>query len=145
MRPLLTPGWLAGHLLAVVFVLASGGLAWWQVDRAMGGNFLSYGYALFWPAFGVFVIVIWVREMRLALGRAPTTAAASKQPVKEGFGAPVVARAPVTAATAAAPGDDDVELAEYNRLLAWLAANPGARRQDYPQALLSREDRPLSA
>lgn len=140
MRPLLTPGWLAGHALAVVFVLASAGLAWWQVERAMGGNFLSYGYALFWPAFGVFVIVIWVREMRLALGRDPA-ATTRAQPAEDGFGAPVVVQRPVTTATESAPADGDAELAEYNHLLAWLAANPGARRQDYP---LSQDHR-LSA
>ncbi|MEV0273252.1 hypothetical protein AB0H43_31155 [Hamadaea sp. NPDC050747] len=130
MRPLLTPRWLAGHTLAVVMVLASGGLTWWQITRAMGGNVLSFGYAFFWPAFAGFVVLIWVREMRLALGRAPAKPA-EKAP-STGFGRPVVTNRPVTSATAAVPADDDPELAEYNRLLAWLAAHPGARPADYP-------------
>jgi DNA-binding transcriptional regulator of glucitol operon len=129
-RPLLTSRWLAGHTLAVVLVIASAGLTWWQVARAMSGNFLSYGYAFFWPAFAGFVIMIWVREMRMTLGRAP------EKPVETapitGFGRPVVAARPVTGATEAIPADDDPELVEYNRLLAWLAAHPGARPADYP-------------
>ncbi|NUR29869.1 MAG: hypothetical protein HOV83_29135 [Catenulispora sp.] len=129
MRPLLTPAWLGRHAFALVLVLACAGLAWWQVTRAMDGNLLSYGYALLWPVFGVFVIIIWLREARLALGRVPRAEPAAP---REGFGRPVVAPRPVTPATAAVPDDDDPRLAEYNRLLAWLAANPGARRADFP-------------
>jgi hypothetical protein len=41
----------------------------------------------------------------------------------------------VTSAASAAPTDEaDPELAEYNRLLAWLAANPGSRPADYRRA-----------
>jgi DNA-binding transcriptional regulator of glucitol operon len=130
-RPLLTPRWLAGHALAALLVLASAGLTWWQVSRALGGNFLSYGYAFFWPAFAAFVVMIWVREMRLSLGREPVRTADPEQPT-EGFGRPVHVTRPVTSATEQVPADDDPELAEYNRLLAWLAANPGARPADYP-------------
>jgi DNA-binding transcriptional regulator of glucitol operon len=129
-RPLLTPAWLWRHALAVVLVLACAGLAWWQVTRAMDGNLLSYGYALLWPVFGAFVILIWVREARLAAGRTPVEAAAPA--LKEGFGRPVLAPRPVTPATGTTPADEDPKLAEYNRLLAWLAANPGARPADYP-------------
>ena len=32
-----------------------------------------------------------------------------------------------------APDDSDPELAAYNRYLAWLAADPGRRPEDYPQ------------
>jgi hypothetical protein len=130
-RPLLTPRWLAGHALAALLVLASAGLTWWQVTRALGGNFLSYGYAFFWPAFAIFVVMIWVREMRLALGRVPEPPP-RPEPAASGFGRPVLGTRPVTAATTEVPADEDRELAEYNRLLAWLAANPGARPADYP-------------
>ncbi|NUR71252.1 MAG: hypothetical protein HOU81_10565 [Hamadaea sp.] len=134
-------------------VVASAGLTWWQVTRAMGGNVLSYGYAFFWPAFAGFVVMIWVREMRIALGRAP--AEPTKKAPTSGFGRPIITfrsspvlaapgaaassrtvqvltNQPVTEGTGTVPADEDPELAEYNRLLAWLAAHPGARPADYP-------------
>ncbi|MCP2325579.1 hypothetical protein HDA40_004086 [Hamadaea flava] len=167
MRPLLTPRWLAGHTLAVVMVIASAGLTWWQITRAMGGNVLSYGYAFFWPAFAGFVVMIWVREMRMALGRAPAKPV-EKVPTS-GFGRPVitfrsspvlpapegaassqtdraVTTRPVTDTTAEVPADEDPELAEYNRLLAWLAEHPGARPADYPGEYADQPgERPQSA
>jgi DNA-binding transcriptional regulator of glucitol operon len=129
-RPLLTPRWLARHALAVTLVLACAVLAWWQVSRAAEGNLLSYGYAVLWPVFGGFVVLIWVREMRVAVRGAPVA-----RPVpapREGFGRPVLIERPVTAATAGDTAGDDPALMEYNGLLAWLAANPGARPADYP-------------
>jgi hypothetical protein len=45
-------------LLAVVFPLCL--LAgWWQVHRALSGNFLSYLYSVEWPAFAVLAVVAW--------------------------------------------------------------------------------------
>jgi hypothetical protein len=110
----------------------------------MGGNVLSYGYAFFWPAFAGFVVLIWVREMRMALGRAPAKPA--EPAPSTGFGRPVVTNRPVTGATEATPADDDPELAAYNRLLAWLAAHPGARPADYPGERADQAgERPQSA
>jgi DNA-binding transcriptional regulator of glucitol operon len=129
-RPLLTPRWLARHAIAVTLVLACALLAWWQVSRAADGNLLSYGYAVLWPVFGGFVILIWVREMRLATRGTPEPVA--HEGPAEGFGRPVLAERAVTPATAADTAGDDPALVEYNRLLAWLAANPGARPADYP-------------
>ena len=137
MRPLLTPRWLARHALAVTLALACGLLAWWQVSRAAEGNFLSYGYAVLWPVFGGFVILIWVREMRLAV-REPSQSPAPVAARAAGFGRPVLADRPVMMATATDTADDDPALVEYNRLLAWLAANPGARPADYPGAVEER-------
>lgn len=131
MHPLLTPRWLARHALAVVLVAACGLLAWWQVSRAAEGNFLSYGYAVLWPVFGGFVILIWVREMRLAVPREPVAPPPPPAPA-EGFGRPVLAGRTVTAATDGDTAASDPALVEYNRLLAWLAEHPGARPADYP-------------
>jgi DNA-binding transcriptional regulator of glucitol operon len=131
-RPLHTPRWLARHALAVTLVLACALLAWWQVSRAADGNLLSYGYAVLWPVFGGFVILIWVREMRLATRGVPEPVV--ERPPAEGFGRPVLVERPVTSATAGDTAGDDPALVEYNRLLAWLAANPGARPADYPGA-----------
>jgi hypothetical protein len=127
-KRLVTPGWLACHALAAV--LASGCLAlgWWQIRRAAGGNTLSWAYAVEWPVFAGFVVFIWVREVRRVLGHDKPVAAAEarREP----------ARRPVLTARRAPVRDDrnDPELAAYNRYLAWLNANPGARPADYPRA-----------
>lgn len=48
--------------LHVLFVIIGGGCliaAWWQVHRAMQGNFLSYLYSVEWPAFAVVAGIGW--------------------------------------------------------------------------------------
>jgi DNA-binding transcriptional regulator of glucitol operon len=107
-------------------------LGWWQIDRARGGNALSFGYAIEWPAFAIFVIFVWYREIRNERGARP-------EPVK--IAEPVLVRArdlaPVPAPAAEPAGlpvESDPELEEYNRLLGWLAENPGSRPADYRRA-----------
>lgn len=41
--------WVPGCLIA----------AWWQATIAMSGNALSYLYAVEWPAFAIFGVVVW--------------------------------------------------------------------------------------
>jgi hypothetical protein len=117
-------------LLVAAFLV----LGWWQIDRARGGNALSFGYAVEWPAFAIFVIFVWYREIRNERRGAPV------EPVR--IAAPVLVRAgrdapgldAIEAAPApSAPEEVDPELDKYNRLLAWLAANPGSRPSDYPR------------
>lgn len=77
MRRLWTPRWILVHVAAVVLVIGFLWLGWWQVQRAAGGNLLSFGYAIEWPVFAGFVIFVWLKEMRRALSdpaRAPETA-----------------------------------------------------------------------
>jgi hypothetical protein len=99
------------------------GLGRWQLARATGGNMLSWAYTIQWPIFAGFVVFIWWREVRRVL-RGET----GSSPVP-GARRPVVSRTPDASAYDDA---DDPELAAYNRLLAWLSANPGARPVDYP-------------
>lgn len=129
-RRLLTPGWLAGHALALLAVVTCLALGWWQAGRAAEGNTLSWAYTFEWPIFAIFVVVIWVREIRLTLrkGRADELTAAV-DPVDRPR--PVITRR-VNQPTAAAEDSGDPQLAEYNRYLAWLSENPGARPSDYP-------------
>jgi hypothetical protein len=121
-RRLVTRGWLARHALAAVLVAGCLALGWWQIRRAAGGNALSWAYAVEWPVFAGFVVFIWWREVRRALGHEPPPRTA--EPARR----PVITARPVPVA------DDhaDPELAAYNDLLAWLSANPGARPADYP-------------
>lgn len=47
------------HALLVIWVPGCTIAAWWQVTVAMGGNGLAYLYAVEWPVFAVFGIVMW--------------------------------------------------------------------------------------
>jgi DNA-binding transcriptional regulator of glucitol operon len=138
MKRLWTPAWIARHVAMVVLVVGFLGLGWWQVTRAAEGNALSFGYAIEWPVFAGFVVFVWWREVRHTLrgtrgtGSAPAPSAAARPepaPAAPAVRRPVrVSRVPV----APAAGAEDGELAEYNRYLSWLNANPGARPGDYP-------------
>jgi len=57
---LLKPRWLALHAFTVFVVVSCAGLAWWQFVRADAGNGRSFGYALQWPAIGVFGLGVWM-------------------------------------------------------------------------------------
>jgi hypothetical protein len=121
MRKLLTPQWLLGHALVWAGVAAFLALGWWQAGRALEGNMLSWAYTFEWPLFAIFLIYMWIREMRLALGRTP-----KEKPRPEKRGPVITRRVPeVSAAT------DDPRLDEYNRYLAWLNEHPEARPSDY--------------
>jgi hypothetical protein len=67
MRRLTRPSWLIRHVIMVALVVVFLRLGWWQLSRAEGGNALSIGYTLEWPAFALFVIIVWWREVRMAL------------------------------------------------------------------------------
>lgn len=143
LRTLLTPRWLARHLLLVVLVVATALLGRWQLGRALSahGTIQNYGYAVEWWVFaGVCVfgwsrLVVDERRSRAGVtgsGVAPTPAAGTAAAATDG-GLP--AYRPVTvvgtvggdAGTGVlADGVDEVdeELAAYNRHLAWLAAHP---------------------
>lgn len=134
MRRLLTPGWLAGHVLVLAAVATMLALGWWQLTRATGGNGQSWAYAFQWPIFAGFAVFLWAREAR-RVGRETAPGPAATDPAATD---PTPARRPRPTSGAAGPAEaafddsDDPELAAYNRYLAWLAAHPGARAVDYP-------------
>ncbi|TDC64559.1 hypothetical protein E1258_07945 [Micromonospora sp. KC207] len=142
MKRLWTPAWIARHVAMVVLVVGFLGLGWWQINRAAEGNALSWGYAVEWPIFAAFVLFVWWRELRHALRSAPGGEPAEPTPadrVAAGVPAPPSAtptgvRRPVRVSRAPVPvdGAEDDDLVAYNRYLAWLNANPGARPGDYP-------------
>jgi hypothetical protein len=138
-RRFLTPRWLLLHAATVILCVAFLWLGWWQIDRARGGNALSFGYAVEWPFFALFVVFVWYRELRNhRQGERPPQPAPIAEPVLVRAGRDSV---PVPAAPAPVPAGGtepegaDPELDEYNRLLAWLAANPGSRAADYRRSL----------
>ncbi len=125
--------WLSGralslHVAVLVFVPGCALAAWWQINRAEGGNQLSYLYSVMWPAFGILGLYFWwmlihtdfetvgLKGMRrqVAEGDAagPDAArAASPSPDARWPEAPIVASV-----------EEDPELAAYNARLAELAA-----------------------
>ena len=120
MRRFFTPRWVLGHALALAGVAVCLLAGRWQYQRATAGNMLSWAYTVQWPLFAIFVVFLWVRAVRDARGTsAPRPAPPPLRP-------PVQAPAPVV------DHADDPELAQYNRMLAWLAANPDRRPKDFP-------------
>lgn len=111
-RLLLTPKWLAWHAFALLaaYVMVRLGLWQWHRSRATH-SFQNMGYALQWPAFAVFALVVWWRVCRDAVRPPEQTPAAkpSRRPAPE----PAAAVAPVT-------DEEDPQLAAYNRYLAKL-------------------------
>ncbi|MQA88005.1 MAG: hypothetical protein GEV03_26135 [Streptosporangiales bacterium] len=127
MRRLLSPGWLALHVLAIVLVIAFLRLGWWQWERATSptGSVRSYGYALQWPVFALFVIFMWVKMARDDLTASRTGEDASERTTPPaGAVSPYDAREPDLAQEA----EEDEELAAYNRYLASLNAHASGHR-----------------
>ena len=123
MRRFLTPRWLLRHAALVGLVAAFLALGWWQVGRARGGNVLSYGYAVEWPVFALFVIFVWTREVRAELrGGAVPPPPPSAVPEDLRIEVPVRRSATI---------DDDAETRAYNEYLAWLNEHPDVRPRDY--------------
>jgi hypothetical protein len=138
-----SPRWLVRHAVAAALIGAFLALGWWQVGRAAGGNALSYAYAVEWPVFAGFVAFVWYKEVRQA--RADAGRGRAAVPLEPGRDAgrgldtgrgldagrlPLRSTRPARVGPAYDDGDDE-QLAAYNRYLAWLAANPGARPADY--------------
>ena len=112
MRRLLAPKWLAWHAFALVAALVMLRLGLWQWHRSETTHSAqNLGYALQWPAFAVFAVVVWFRVCRDVL-RPPQDASPpenTRRPAPE----PAAAVVPVT-------DEEDPELAAYNRYLARL-------------------------
>jgi hypothetical protein len=91
------------------------------------GSALNVGYGLQWPLFAVFFGWIWWRMLRIEIAKLQETA--SEIPAEI---APVLTRSSGPSPFVHRPGGvraasdaDDPELAEYNRMLAALAARDG--------------------
>jgi DNA-binding transcriptional regulator of glucitol operon len=90
-------------------------LGWWQWDRARSatGGVQNVIYALQWPSFAVFGLVMWWKSVRDELHPAARS---------------VVRRDEQPRVYAVAAEDpEDEELAAYNRYLAWLSARDAQR------------------
>jgi len=134
-RILLSPKWLAGHLLVIAIVLGMLRLGLWQWHRAESGSggIQNYAYAFQWPCFAVFGIVLWVKTIRIELdeeGSLRQTSRLAARPLPE----PAITKGPGVrigiSTLAIEPDEDDAEVTAYNAYLARLNARtvPATRR-----------------
>ncbi|MCW2606848.1 MAG: hypothetical protein JWO60_1541 [Frankiales bacterium] len=112
LRRLLTPGWLALHVVAVAAVVALAGLGRWQWQRGVElGRVQNYSYAVEWWLFTAFAVFLWVKTMADSLEERDAG------DVEEPAAVPAPAALQVED-----DDDDDPELAAYNRHLRELHA-----------------------
>ncbi len=140
LRLVLSPRWIAWHLLTLGAMVTCGFLAAWQWNRAGSalGSAVNVGYGLQWPVFAVFFGWIWWRMLRMEIAQlreatpespdgTPTgTAVETPAPARPGGPSPFVHRPGRVPRVSDA---DDPEVAAYNRMLAALAARD-RRTQD---------------
>ncbi|BBF98900.1 MULTISPECIES: hypothetical protein [Pseudonocardia] len=151
LRLLLSPKWMAWHVLTLGAMVTCGWLAAWQWGRAGSamGSALNIGYGLQWPLFALFFGIMWWRFLRMEINdlraaRAdagpaapepapavvPEQAAVAEQVAAEPVTAsvapaePAARPSPFTARPAGvtAPPPADPQLRAYNDELARLAA-----------------------
>ena len=122
LRLVVSPRWLAWHVLTLGAMVACGFLAAWQWRRAGSamGSAVNVGYGLQWPVFAVFFAYIWWRMLRIEIAKLPAEPVPAT-PLPEAAAAP----SPFAYRARRADTVDEAEnpaLAEYNRMLAALAA-----------------------
>jgi hypothetical protein len=133
------------HVTLLVLLPAFAWLTRWQLDRALGGNTLSWAYTVLWPFFGIYAIYMWwqlIHDQRTVLPRQGARTVATEGPPPADHKQPGWAltggRRKNMAIAAALPIDEEAggrgerfasqtpeeaaELAEYNRYLEELNA-----------------------
>jgi DNA-binding transcriptional regulator of glucitol operon len=125
-----TPKWCIAHAVALVAVLVMLRLGLWQWDRAESptGGVQNYAYALQWPLFAVFAIVVYVKTLREEAHREPGTPRGAMPRAHTGTSG--VLRQPglrvgITTRMVEIDEDDD-EMRAYNARLARLNAASAA-------------------
>jgi DNA-binding transcriptional regulator of glucitol operon len=101
------------HAVILVVVPAFTALCVWQIDRAVGGNSLSWAYVFEWPLFAGYAIYMWWRFVHEK--PEPTDAVSGHNGLVD-----AAAQRPTGPPDAKAE-QEEVELAAYNDYLARLA------------------------
>jgi DNA-binding transcriptional regulator of glucitol operon len=107
------------HLLLVLWLAMCGAAAWWQINRAVQGNSLSFLYAIEWPCFAVLGVLGWYGLLNM---EKPTE---EQEIARREYEDNMRAQAQV--ARRATPEPEDPALAAYNDHLAELATEPKKR------------------
>jgi DNA-binding transcriptional regulator of glucitol operon len=132
-RKLFTFKWVLLHVLFLVAFGVCVRLGWWQWDRAKShsGTMQNFGYALQWPLFAGFVVLLWWRAVHDVLHPKPADEETVEQPTTQlaGSVAPAAAAASATTVPALPTDDEDPEVAAYNRYLASLYARDEERER----------------
>jgi DNA-binding transcriptional regulator of glucitol operon len=89
----------------------------------------NFGYALQWPLFAGFVVVLWVRGIRDVLHPKPAEEQTGEQPADKTESTPAVAAVPVVSTPVLPTDEEDPEVAAYNRYLASLYARDEERER----------------
>jgi DNA-binding transcriptional regulator of glucitol operon len=122
-RRFLTWRWCLAHLTLVAAVLVMLRLGQWQWDRANSptGGVQNYAYALQWPLFAVFAIVVYVKTMREEGRRGASSSRVPLDPAASGVRREGGVRVGVSTPSVSVDADD-VETQEWNARLAALNA-----------------------
>ncbi len=104
------------HICLVFWIAMCVSAAWWQVGRAVGGNSLSFLYAIEWPCFAVLGVLGWYAMLNME--KVTEHEEAVRREYEENM------RAEALAARRAAAEQEDPTLAAYNDHLAELATQP---------------------
>ena len=115
------------HLTILVFVPGCAVAAWWQINRAAGGNQLSYLYSVLWPAFALLALYFWWMLIHTDFDNAGMKGVRRQQEAAASADAatttvPTSGPGMAPASPPAASAEEDPELAAYNARLAQLAA-----------------------
>ena len=144
-RRYFTPRCVWMHLTLLILLPAFAWLTWWQLERALGGNTLSWAYTFEWPLFAVYAIYVWwqlIHDQTTAVTRRLQSSSAAVDPSGEDHSQPgwalsggrkknvAIAASSVIDEERGGRGERFVpqtaeeaeELAEYNRYLADLNA-----------------------
>jgi DNA-binding transcriptional regulator of glucitol operon len=106
------------HLALVAWVAVCITAAWWQVGRAVGGNSLSFLYAIEWPCFAVLGFFGWY--MLLNMEKVSEHQEKARREYEENMRAEAQAAREALAKTS----PEDPQLAQYNDHLAKLSTAP---------------------
>jgi hypothetical protein len=58
-RRYFTPRQIGMHVTLLVLLPIFAWLTWWQLERALGGNTLSWAYTFEWPLFAGYAVYVW--------------------------------------------------------------------------------------
>ncbi len=149
-RRYFTPRSVGMHVTLLVLLPLFAWLTWWQLERALGGNTLSWAYTFEWPLFAGYAVYVWWQLIHDRTTGVPGTTTASGGAVEDaeerlepGWALTGGRRRNVAIAASSAVDEghprgerfspqtpeEAAQLAEYNRYLAELNADTGAGRR----------------